>query len=408
VKIAVVAPTEIPALRANTIQVMKMTQAFAELGNTVRLAAPQSRKPNDDERQIQPKRHSPSQTPTPDANRSWEAIARHYGLRVRFPIDWLWSNPQLRRYDFGIRAVRWARQWEADILYTRLPQAAALASILGFPAILELHDIPSGLAGLALAYGFLHGRGARRLAVITQAMAADLVARFGPMVKTSKTVIAPDGVDLERYANLPEPRDARLALNQLRERGSRTHLETERFTAGYTGHLYPGRGAELLVEVASCLPQVNFLIVGGEPQHLTQLQAQVNERNLENFCLTGFVPNSVLPLYQAACDVLLMPYQSKVEASSGGDISRYLSPMKLFEYMACGRPIICSRLPVLQEVLNDQNAMLVPAAEVESWTNSLSALQNQPDTRARLSAQARLDAQKYSWKGRVGRILEGV
>ena len=91
----------------------------------------------------------------------------------------------------------------------------------------------------------------------------------------------------------------------------------------------------------------NFLIVGGEPQDVENLRQRVRVIGLKNVILTGFVPNARLPLYQAACDVLLMPYQRQVAASSGGDIARYLSPMKLFEYMACERPIISSDLPVL-------------------------------------------------------------
>jgi len=113
-------------------------------------------------------------------------------------------------------------------------------------------------------------------------------------------------------------------------------------------------------------------------------------------------------MYQAACDVLLMPYQSLVAASSGGDISRYLSPMKLFEYLACGRPILSSNLPVLSEVLNDRNAVLLPAAEVGSWILALKQLQNDPETREKLSDQAREDALKYTWEKRAGLILEGI
>ncbi len=101
---------------------------------------------------------------------------------------------------------------------------------------------------------------------------------------------------------------------------------------------------------------ITFLIIGGEAGQISQLKSAVESRGLKNIYVLGFIPNAELPLYQAACDVLMMPYQGHVAASSGGDISRYLSPMKLFEYMACGRAILASDLPVLKEVLNAQNS----------------------------------------------------
>jgi glycosyltransferase involved in cell wall biosynthesis len=101
-----------------------------------------------------------------------------------------------------------------------------------------------------------------------------------------------------------------------------------------------------------------------------------------------------------------MPYQQKVAASSGGDIARYLSPMKLFEYLACQRPIVSSNLAVLQEVLNPQNAILAPADDLAAWERAIQSLQRDSDLRDRLARQARQDAQRYTWEMRARRILE--
>ena len=120
------------------------------------------------------------------------------------------------------------------------------------------------------------------------------------------------------------------------------------------------------------------------------------------------MPNADLPLYQAACDVLLMPYQRRVAASSGGDIALYLSPMKLFEYLACGRPIISSDLPVLQEVLNPQNAILVAPEDQNAWEKALRELKTSPGLGERLGGQARCDAARYTWEIRARRIFAGL
>lgn len=384
-KIAVIAPTHIPARRANTLQVMKMTQALASMGHSVRLVAPGIPQPGEE-------------------GCGWEDLARQYGLQRSFPLEWLAASPRLRRYDFSWRAVRRARQWRADLLYTRLPQAASMASILGMPTILEMHDLPQGKVGPWMFRLFLRGHGAKRMVVITRTLAIDLAQRLGAPGSPPFTIIAPDGVDLARYNGLPEPAQARQRLNQSGKLGLASL--PERFTAGYTGHFYPGRGQELLMTLAEQLPEITFLLAGGEPKDVARLQAQA--KGLSNVILTGFIPNVDLPLYQAACDALLMPYQRQVAASSGGDIARYLSPMKLFEYLACGRAILCSDLAVLREILDPENAVLLPPNDVQAWATALRSLQAEPERRKQLAAKARQAAVLYTWEARAARVLDGI
>ncbi len=378
-KIAVIAPTHLPARRANTVQVMKMSQAMAGLGHVVRLWVPG----------------------IPDHKPGWDEMALHYGLQRQFEVEWLAAKPRLRRYDYSYRAVRQARRWGADLLYTRLPQAAALGSFTRLGTIFEAHDLPSGAMGPFLLRRFLHGAGACRLVVITHALASDLHQRFNIPLDVHFTLVAPDGVDLPRYQELPSPQAAR---GELFER----HGWRLGFTAGYTGHLYTGRGTDVLLELAARLPQVSFLLVGGEPQDVTRVREQAEARRMDNLYLTGFIPNAELPLYQAACDLLLMPYQVHVAASSGGDISRYLSPMKLFEYLASGRAILSSDLPVLREVLNPANAILLPPEDVHAWEQAVQSMQSDPARCAVLGKQARADAEKYTWERRARHILEGL
>lgn len=382
-KIALIAPTHLPARRANTIQVMKMAQALAALGHDTRLVAPG----------------------LPPRPVSWDELAAQYGLGRRFPVEWLPVWPGLRSYDYGLQAVSWARRWRADLIFTRLPQAAALGSQMGFPTILEAHDLPQGRMGEWLFRQFLKGRGAQRLVVISRALAVELERKFGAPAGPPFTCIAPDGVDLERYASLPEPGEARRLLAG---RLPGFPLAGERFTAGYTGHLYPGRGRELILEMAARLPETAFLLVGGGTDDAARLRDEVKSRNLENVIVMEFVPNAELPLYQAACDVLLLPYQRHVAASSGGDIARYLSPLKLFEYLACGRAILASDLPVLGEVLNASNAVILAGEDIRAWAEALTALQDHPERRQALGDQARRDAAAYTWERRAARILEGL
>ena len=386
-KIALVAPTEIPARRANTIQVMKMAQALSHVGHEVRVASPTSLSAAD---------------PVYQSLHRWEHLAHFYGLETPIRVEWLSARPWLRRYDYGLAAKRWAEKWGADLVYTRLPQCAAFSSQAGIKTIFEVHDLPSGFMFKWLFNRFLAGSGAVRLVTISSALAHDLTRRFCIPQKPGFMLIAPDGVDLNRYADLPSPQIARQKLPaEIRER-------LGDFIAGYTGHFYAGRGIETILAMAAQLPQVFFLLVGGEPGDVERVKSQANTRGLTNMVVGGFVPNAELPIYQAACDLLLMPYQAHVAASSGGDIGRYLSPMKLFEYMACGRAILSSDLPVLRETLNSEMAVLLPAEDVSAWVEAVQALQSNNAQRLALGQAARRMVEQYSWENRTRRILDGL
>lgn len=381
-KIACISASKVPAAVANSIQTMKVCQALAQLGHEIRLIIPQVRRD--------------SALPPP------EEIAHAYGLQVSFPIQLCPSRPRLRRYDFCWQAVQKARKMKADLIYTWALQAALFASWANLPVILEMHGPPEGRFGPLLFRLFLRRPGPKRLLPITQALAAALQTRIPQNQKQPPTtippliVVSPNGIDLERYQNLPDPQTARAALGL-----------AETPTAAYTGHLYPGRGMDLLLALARRFPRTQFLWVGGHPQDVTAWRQRLVAERLENILLTGFIENRLLPVYQAAADVLLMPYERAISGSSGGNSAEYCSPMKMFEYMACGRAILSSDLPVIREVLNESNALLCPPEDPDSWERALASLLTHPEQRAALGRQARLDVQAYTWLGRAQKALAG-
>lgn len=371
-KIACLAPSKVPSTTANSIQVMKVCQSLAQIGHTVQLWLP-----GED--------HHP-----------WEHLAAHYGLTTPFEISRLRSEPSLKRYDLSVRGVAAARQWSADVLYTWLPQAAWWASRQGLPTLLELHDRPTGRLGPRLLRWFAASRTPHRLLFITQALRRALEAEFNLRVPEAQAVIAPDGVDLERYLHLPAATELRPQL------GLPAGL-----LALYTGHLYPGRGMQVLEYLAQHLPQVNFVWLGGRPADVAYWRQRAAEMGLRNLQVLGFIENRLIPAYQSAADVLLMPYEQVITTSSGGNTADICSPMKMFEYMAAGRAILSSDLPVLREVLNEQNAILLPPDEPEAWGAALQRLMGEESLRQGLGRRARTDVQAYTWQSRAQRCLQG-
>jgi len=320
----------------------------------------------------------------------WENLSSIYGLQQPFEVRWLAENRFWRRYDFSLKSVLAGRKWGADLIYTWAPQAAVFAQWLGLPVVLELHDLPTGKIGPWLFKQFVHHSGKKRLLLITEALRKSLEDHYQIVLGSPEVQIAPNGTEMERYSDLPAAPAARAQLGL-----------PDRPTVVYTGHLYPGRGMGLLTALAEKFPEVNFLWVGGRPEDVEHWRVRLTESRITNVILTGFIENSKLPLYQAAGDVLLMPYEQQIAGSSGGNSAAICSPMKMFDYLATGRAIITSDLPVLHEVLNQANAVFCPPEDVARWSQALSRLISDPGYRQKLSARAKQDAGRYTWRARA-------
>jgi len=134
----------------------------------------------------------------------------------------------------------------------------------------------------------------------------------------------------------------------------------------------------------------------------------LDEANMSNVTMTGFVENSRVPLYQSAADILLMPYSRSIEASSGQDIAEVINPMKMFEYLAAGRAIVTADLPVIREVLNEKNAIFCEPSDTSEWKSVIDALLANEQFRLALGQQARKDVQGYTWIERAKKILQDL
>jgi glycosyltransferase involved in cell wall biosynthesis len=374
-KIAAIATSSIPSTTANSIQVMKVSQALVQSGHHLNLFVPQQRS---------------------------EAFSKvvfdlntHYGLRTSFPVTWLPGVRGLRRYDFSLSAVRQAQLMGADLVYSWPLQAAFFALRMRIPVILELHGPPEGRLGPVLFRSILKMSGRRRVLVITHALKKIIQYKY-PQLRNDEIVVVPNGVEVERYVDLPDSQAARSDLRL-----------PEKFTAVYTGHLYPGRGMSLLEELARRFPQVQFVCIGGRSEHVQAWRAKLDSLSIQNMLLLGFIPNQELPLYQAAADVLLMPYERFISGSSGGNSASYASPMKMFDYMATRRAILSSDLPVIREVLNDGNSMLRPPENSAAWADAFAHLLEDEDLRQSLAEQAWQDVQAYTWVKRAQKALAG-
>ena len=365
-KIAYAAQVPIPSHRAYAVHVMHMCQAFAQLGHDVTLYG------------------MPPAVEVDDAH-------DYYGMPRTFNLA---SIPMSRLRGlagpaFGRAIVRHAlRNRPPDLFYSRHIYAAAFARRAGLPVIYEVHMPVSNAAHHWLLRGMLRDRQRFRLVAITDALRERYLEDF-PELQHDDVLIAHDGAVLlaEQEASVIDVR------------------QSDDITVGYVGNLYPGKGMELIVELAAQMPEIPFHIVGGRPEDLEYWRPKIKEGNL---ILHGQVPHGDLALFFRMMDILLLPLQQQVSPDGGsGDIAKWTSPMKMFEYMAQGKPIIASDLPVLQEVLKDrENAMIVRGDDPSAWIDSIRLLIACESLRSRLGAKARQDLEDhFTWNTRAQRIL---
>ena len=374
-KILYLSGSYVPSRRASSVHVMRMCQALAELGHEVVLV-------NKD---------------TPEASEAGvKDVYQFYGVEPVFSIEKL-KRPSFRGGGIWFMTAVWKYLREnrqaVDIVYSRDIPGAWIATRLGLPTIFEAHGVPPNGLVRSLYQGMISEQSFLRLIVISQGLKDDL-ANLQLLPIVAEVVVAHDGA-----IPIKDQAPGTDRLGQLKDDG---------FAVGYIGQLYPGKGIEVILPLARRMADVCFHIIGGQEEDLRYWQAQKPPQNVK---FHGFIsPGEISDLYRKF-DVLVLPAQNKVYGASGqSEISRWMSPMKMFEYMATGKPIVSSDLPVLREVLADeQNALLVGPDDIDGWETAVRRLQLEPVLAARLGQQAQQDLlDEYTWAARAKKVLLGL
>ncbi|MBI3361721.1 MAG: glycosyltransferase family 4 protein [Chloroflexi bacterium] len=281
--------------------------------------------------------------------------------------------------------------------------APLIALALGRRVIFEVHGLPaSPREESALRRIAASPRG--RLVAISSKLSERYANLQSPI---SELLIAPDGVDLRRFTPPLGHHEARRMCA----------LPLDRPLVVYVGGLYAGRGLEELIAAmgravetlhATSLPPQLVIVGGRDESEIARFRALAQDCQTQA-TFVGYRPPTEIPKYLFAADVLAMPYAARVETPGGEDTAAWMSPLKMFEYLAAGRPIVATDLPALREVLtHESNALLAAPGSTESLRHQIERVLTDTSLAARLSQQARADAGAYSWERRAERILNSL
>ena len=345
-------PFRLPSVSAHSIQILQTCLALAEAGASVCL---QVKRP-------------PGAPPLGET----AALAR-YGLQPhpRLHIEWL---PTTHNGIAGL-AARWHihRAHRDVVFYARhLRLAVTAAHARRGPVIVEAHNIePDTGRAVALADGIV---------CITSALLGRIHEAFAPV---APMVVIPDGVDLSRFTPLRGDGPPRLL---------------------YTGQLMEWKGVDVLLRALAQLPGLPALIVGGQPgpdprrDALRTLATEIGVA--DRVVWAGHVPPHAVAALVRPGDIGVVP----TRARHGEEFSA--SPLKLFEYMALGLPIVAADLPSLRDVIRDgENGILFRDGDPPALAEAVRHLLADPERRAAMAARAVADAAQYSWAVRAARML---
>lgn len=372
-RISYVAGTALPSRVASAVNVMGMCRALAAAGHEVTLYA---RGRRGDE----------------------AAVFAAFGMEPLFDLVLL-GPPRLPLGKNLLYPALVAREMRArptpELIYGRHAYAMGLvAPLVAAPVAYEVHALPLRRARRLAESWLLRQPRFALLVAISNALAEDYAAAM-PALGGRPVLVAHDGAD-----PAPDPLPA-LPPGPWPGRPGAPQL-------GYVGHLYPGKGMETVAALAEALPECELHAIGGTERDLASWRGRLAGR--ANLHLHGHVPHALVPGLLARFDLLLAPPAPRVSSSAGRDIGRWMSPLKVFEYMAAGKPILASDIPALREILRDgETALLLSPGDTAAWAAAARGLLADRERAAALGAAARAELlSTLTWDARAARILRRI
>lgn len=362
-----IANIRLPTEKAHGVQIMEMCSAFSAQGVNVELVVPKRR------------------------NTLIEDPFDFYKIKNNFTISRLSTLDLIRFGRIGFVIQSWTFACTAlyysltrDVVsYTRDESVAALLAFFGREYVFEPH-----IAKWNIVQQYVLTR-AMLIVPISQGL-KDFYAHKG--VPEGRMFVAFDAVNLERFIHNEGKIESR----------KRLLLPISDYIVLYSGHLYPRKGAHTLAEAAKLLDEhTQVIFVGGTD--LDILNFKKKYASVANISILGHQSHDEIPYYLSAADVLVLP-----NSAESDDSRLYTSPMKLFEYMASGVPIVASDVSSLREILSEKNAFFFAPDNSEALAQGIKTLLTDEALARILSLSAKTDVRNFDWKNRAVAIIKQI
>lgn len=309
-------------------------------------------------------------------------VFEFYGVTPNFEVVTTAArgSRRIREWTHAALTARKLNRRTFDLIYGRSLPALATAARGDTPFIYEAHQ-PASLTGRVVEHVLFRRDNLVQCVFISESLRRAYLERFAQL-RQVETLVAHDATNVA----------------PMKQQEANAEPKSERLRVGYCGSFYPGRGIEIICALARHVPEFEFHMCGGSTDEVNKCKALVS--GCRNMKFQGFLPPAHTQAWQESMDVLVAPYQMSVPTVE------WMSPLKVFEYMATGKAIIASDLPALREILEDgSNALLVPASDIRSWADALRRLSD-ARLRTALGQHAVNDVREsYTWDLRAQAVL---
>lgn len=370
-KIIYVTNSRFPSEKAQSDHVMQMCQAFAQLGHEVTLFVPD-------------RKGVAAQDPF-----AYYARPQTFTFERLPCLDWTgpgwWGRIGffLQTISFILALRARIRRIQPDVVYSR-ELFALVWSYSGARRVWESHAIHRSSLAAWLA---------RRLDLVVTLTQESARQFFDLGLVKERVFVEPDAVDPALFSSMPSRETAREVLGVSSDEA--LCLYVGKFTT-----MGMPKGLEESIEAINILrsegKKIRLLAVGGTPEELQKYAPFAGD----GVTFLGHQPQTELKRFYAAGDIALMPFPYTRHYAF------FMSPLKLFEYLMSGLPIVASDLPSVREILSEKEAYLPEPGSVPALAQALCyILSHSEEARAKALRSQEL-ALRYTWQARAQRISE--
>lgn len=381
-RIAYCTNVRLPSERAHGHQIANVTQALRSLDHEVEIFAPYRRNIID------------------------QNFAAYYGLSTSVQLHQLgaidaiaaWWAPgivglKVTTFLFAriLRRELKSRAKSFDLLYTRTPELLPVLTSIGIPVVMELHRLPR----IGLWRFLRHLRRCKLVVALTTPMRQALID-LG--VSDIPVIVEGDGVNLHDFENLPDPADTRTSLG---------------VPAGVPLIVYAGqlesmglsKGIPEFLDALRILRERGLefraVIAGGPESVQIRFSEELPEALRSSVSFVGHLPHLKVPTLLVAADVLVYP----APKTNHPYYIRDTSPLKLFEYMAAGRPIVTADLLPIHDILDQKLAVFCVPGDGAALADAIRSVLDDPERSRQRARLARTHVLQFTWEKRMARIL---
>lgn len=355
-KLLYICEVQFPSTSAYAIHVTKMCEAFCNIGYQTTLISPYSSK-------------------------SVNKIFNSFNINKRFKFISIFENSKklsfIPKVYFSLKVIGFLKTKSSNYqIISRSILSSMMLSLFGYQNTLEVHHNIIGLTRLSFQF-FKKLNFLKNINYIF--LNKSLKNNF--LKKENKYLILDDAVCLE---------DFKIKKN----------IKKFKRTCVYIGSFYKGKGFEFIINLAKICEDINFHLYG-DKEFLQNYEYQ----KTKNIKIFDHIPYKKVPLILNNYDVALMPYSTKNYARGRMEISRSISPLKMFDYLAGKKIILASDLRVYKHILKHKyNSILIDEKNLFLWKKYLLNIFKNLNKYDRLKNNAYKTVKEFTWKNRVKKI----